>query len=98
MTLLRDIRLAFRLFLRAPLPAGIALLSIALSVGASAVVFAAIKAVLLDPLPYTNPAGLVQLRSEYSKADFNGDWVVWNDASASLATEADFLRNRFAPE
>src|SRR5262249_53877970 len=56
--------------------------SIALSVGAATVVFAAIKAVLIDPLPYTRPAELVQFRSEFLHANkqSSGDWVVWNDA------------------
>ena len=65
MSLLLDIRLAFRLFRRTPVPTGIALLSIALSVGATAVVFAAIKSVLIDPLPYAHPETLVQIGSEF---------------------------------
>ncbi len=83
MPVFQDIRLAFRLFWRAPFPTGIALLSISLSVGATAVVFAAVKSVLIDPLPYRHPEQLVQLRSEYPRmqAQSHGDWVVWNDTS-----------------
>jgi len=57
------------------------LLSIGLSVAATAVVFAAIKSVLLDPLPYAHPGELVQWRSEFPKMQqqSHGDWVVWND-------------------
>jgi hypothetical protein len=55
-------KLAMRLLLRAPAATAIALLSIALSVGASAVVFATVKAVLLDLLPYRDP--LAALRTE----------------------------------
>jgi len=81
MTTWQDIRIAFRLFSRTPLPTGIAWLSIALSVGATAVVFAAIRAVLLDPLPYARPAELVQIRSDYPRMQqqSSGDWVFWND-------------------
>lgn len=81
MSILQDIRFAFRLFRRTPVPTAIALLSITLSVGATAVVFAAIKAVLIDPLPYTRAAELVQLRSEFPQMQqqSSGDWVVWND-------------------
>ena len=77
-----DVRLAFRIFRRTPVPTGIALLSIALSVGATAVVFTAIKAVLIDPLPYAHAEKLVQLRSEFPKMQdqANSDWIVWNDA------------------
>jgi putative ABC transport system permease protein len=81
MPVLRSIRLAFRLFRRDPALTGIALASIALSVGASAVVFAAVKAVLMDPLPFARPEELVQLRSEWPRMQqqSHGDWVVWND-------------------
>jgi len=81
MPVLQDVRLAFRFFSRTPVPAGIALLSIAVSVGATAVVFAAVKSVLIDPLPYARPSELVQFRSEFPKMQqqSSGDWVVWND-------------------
>jgi len=46
-TLLQDTRIAFRLMRRSPALTGIALLSIALSVGATAVFCTAVKAVLL---------------------------------------------------
>src|SRR5579864_6657694 len=81
MSVLQDIRLAFRLFRGTPVPTGIALISIALSVGATAVVFTAIKSVLIDPLPYARASELVQIRSEYPKMreQSHGDWVFWND-------------------
>jgi predicted permease len=59
----------------------IALLSIALSVGAMAVVFTAVKSVLLDPLPYTRQSELVQIRSDYPKFPNSlSDWMLWRDA------------------
>jgi putative ABC transport system permease protein len=81
MPIVQDVRLALRLLRRAPVPTAIALISIALSVGATAVVFAAIQSVLIDPLPYARPAELVQFRSEYPRMQeqAHGDWVVWND-------------------
>ncbi|MGD0666415.1 MAG: hypothetical protein ABSB23_02550 [Bryobacteraceae bacterium] len=63
MSMLQDVRLAFRLFRRNLVATGIALLSIALSVAATAVVFAAIKSVLIDPLPYSRPEELVPGRA-----------------------------------
>jgi putative ABC transport system permease protein len=81
MSVLRDIRLALRLLFRSPGPTTIALLSTALSIAATAVVFAAIKSVLIDPLPYARPAELVQLRSEFPRLQEQslGDWVFWDD-------------------
>ena len=81
MHLFPDVKLALRLLRRNPASTSIALLSIALSVGATALVFAAIKSVLIDPLPYRHPEQIVQLRSEWPRMQqqSHGDWVVWND-------------------
>jgi putative ABC transport system permease protein len=82
MSFLQDIRIAFRLFRRSPLTTGIALLSIMLSVGATAVVFTAVKAVLIDPLPYARPEELVQFRTEFPKMQqqSHDGFILWNDA------------------
>ena len=89
--MLRDIRIAFRLFAGAPWFTVAALVSIALSVGATAVVFTAFKAVLLDPLPYSNPESLVQLRSETRGfAASHADWVFWDDVQEILRRNRTF--------
>src|SRR5450755_381975 len=81
MSVSQDVRLALRFFWRAPLPTSIALLSIALSVGATAVVFTAIKSVLIDPLPYSRPRELVQMRTDFANAEpSHNDWVLRRDA------------------
>lgn len=81
MFVIRDARVALRLLRRTPGMTGTALLSIALSVGAASVVFTAVKSVLLDPLPYTHPDRLVQIRTTYTGAGpSQSDWVFWNDA------------------
>ncbi len=49
---LTALRTAFRGLRRSPVSMGVAWLSIMLSVGATAVVFAAIDVVLIQPLPY----------------------------------------------
>jgi putative ABC transport system permease protein len=80
MLLFQDIRLTFRQLRRAPALAAIALLSIALSVGATSVVFTAIKFVLLTPLPYARADELLQLGSENAHVDqVPSDLVLWND-------------------
>jgi len=82
MSIIQDLRIALRLFRRSPLPTGIALLSIMLTVGASAVVFTAVKAVLIDPLPYARPGELVQIGDFYPKMQQQSHdlWLFWNDA------------------
>src|SRR5260370_31468594 len=79
--MVRDIQLAFRLLRRTPAYTGIALLSIALSVGATAVVFTAVRAVLITPLPYSRPSELVQIRAEFPRfGPSHSDWALWSDA------------------
>lgn len=85
MSVVQDVRLALRLFWRTPFQTSVALLSIALSVGATAVVFTAIKSVLIDPLPYTRPGELVQIRTEITNSEpSRGDWVFRNDVQEIL--------------
>lgn len=84
MSILQDVRLAFRLLWRTPSLTAIILTSITLSVGAAAVVFTAVKAVLIDPLPYAHPGDLVQVGTKFgdfdpAHSDF-ADFVLWNDA------------------
>lgn len=80
--IVQDVRFGLRAMGRSPGITATALLSISLGVGVTSVVFAAIKAVLIQPLPYVRPAELVQLRSEYPKMQEQAhtDWVIWNDA------------------
>ena len=78
---MRDLKHAFRMLWRTPTVTGIALVSIALSVGATAVVFTAVRAVLLAPLPYDHPSELVQIRTEFPKfGPSHSDWALWSDS------------------
>src|SRR5262245_372762 len=84
MSLLQDVRLAFRLFRHTPAITTIALISIALSVAATSVVYTAIKAVLITPLPYAQPERLVQFRTDFpflaNSDEAQTDFMFWNDA------------------
>src|ERR1700758_1721189 len=69
---------------RSPGFTAIALLSIALGVAPLTIVYTAVKAVLINPLPYAHSDELVQFRSEFgnlSKSEqSHTDWIFWNDA------------------
>lgn len=58
---IRDLRLALRSLLRAPLLLGAAVLTLAISIGLNTAVFSVVDAVVMRPLPVHDPASLVAL-------------------------------------
>ena len=57
----QDVRFAGRAALRAPLFSLLAIVTLALGIGANAAVFGVVKSVLLDALPYKSPGELMRL-------------------------------------
>lgn len=58
---MRDIRLAFRTLFKSPFVTLVAIVSLALGIGANAAIFSLFDQILLSPLPVREPDGLVNL-------------------------------------
>jgi len=97
-TLLQDIRYAVRVLLKSPGFAAIAILTLALGIGANTALFSVVNGVLLNPLPYPHPNQLVSVydtvegfnSASISYPDFL-DWVRDNHSFSSLAAYKSFL-------
>jgi putative ABC transport system permease protein len=94
-TLLRDLRYGFRMLLKRPGFTVVAVVALALGIGANSAIFSVVNAVMLRPLPYADPARLVSVESVnsinpqreidgVSPADF-WDWKEQSQAFAQLA-------------
>src|SRR5499426_1719497 len=90
--LIKDIRFGFRNLLRRPGFALIALITLALGIGANTAIFSVVNAVLLRPLPYVEPERLVALwetrqggRNSISYPNFL-DWLAQNKSFERMAS------------
>src|SRR5262249_7068267 len=68
----QDVRFAVRGALRAPLFSLLAIVTLALGIGANAAVFGVVKSVLLDALPYAQPDRLMRLYTPWRQGNEKG--------------------------
>jgi putative ABC transport system permease protein len=91
---MHDVRLALRNLVRRPAFSVIAVLTLALGIGANAAVFTVSRAVLLAPLPYINPGEVVVLNErtpDFPTASVTRyNYSDWRDRAKSFSAMAAF--------
>src|SRR5262245_60209648 len=80
--LLGDLRYGVRMLLRSPGTTGAAILALALGIGANTSIFSVVDAILLRPLPYADPDGLVRIHQTWSNDPENHDVLSVGDIMA----------------
>src|SRR5215204_6481719 len=97
-----DVRLAIRSLLRSPLFATVAILSLALGIGANTAIFTLIDQIVLRKLPVKNPDELVML---YQQGSHNGSnmgtrmhsYPIYQDYQQKAEPLAEVLCRRLVP-
>lgn len=93
-TLIQDIRQTFRMLRNNPGFTAIAILTLALGMGANTAIFSIVKAVVLRPLPFHEPAQLYNLWTNLSAFGRESaslpDYQDWRDQNTSFAQLAAF--------
>ncbi|HEX7707099.1 MAG TPA: ABC transporter permease [Thermoanaerobaculia bacterium] len=106
--LAHDLRYAVRALMRAPGFAAVAILTLALALGANTAIFSVVRGVLLQPLPFNQPEELVRVTgttARWSEGPFS--WPNYSDirqqnrtldALAGFTTTSSFLYEGTEPE
>ncbi len=95
-TILQDIRYAFRMLLKQPGFTAVAVIALALGIGANTAIFSVVNAVLLKPLPYAEPGQLVMVWMDYrvggNKEDVHSwpSYVDYREGNTTFASMAGY--------
>ncbi len=98
-TLLNDIRYAVRSLIKQPGLLAVAIITLALGIGANTAIFSVVNAVLLRPLPYNDPERLVIVWETMGGNDRRsvapGNYVDWRDNNRSFSAMAATFNGNF---
>jgi putative ABC transport system permease protein len=98
--LLEDLRFGLRMLRKNPGFTAVAVLTLALGIGANTALFSVVNGVLLRPLPYRDPNSLVVISLLNNKTQeifplCDADFLDWRAQNQSFAAVAAFSDNRF---
>jgi predicted permease len=79
---LQDSRFALRSFRKTPTFTAVAILTLALAIGANTAIFSVVYGALIKPLPYRDADRLVLIQSHYQLAGSDGEWLLELPAAA----------------
>ncbi|HEY3927118.1 MAG TPA: ABC transporter permease [Candidatus Koribacter sp.] len=97
---LQDVRYGFRMLRKSPAFSVVAVLTLALGIGANTALFSVVNAVLLNPLPYPHPEQLVALHASKPNFPYGSisypnflDWQKENHSFSAMAVERSLVFN-----
>jgi putative ABC transport system permease protein len=74
-TFLQDLKYALRMLKKNPAFTAVAILTLAVGIGANSAIFSVVNSVLLRPLPYREPGQLVRVYSEFPTMKLQKFWL-----------------------
>lgn len=86
----QDLRFAARMFRKAPGFTAIAVLTLALGIGANTAMFTVVQSVVVRPLPYANPSRLIYVGIPNGEGFTNSSWLNYRDVRDQTKT-MDYL-------